>query len=99
MGKVSFWYEIDEKAGLAYDKVSGEDAKAHTHVEIEFGRPLTEEEYTILHEQEVIDLFSTQTGIAKHHIKPISHELYLEEIKETSGTHWVRSTLDLKNNQ
>lgn len=95
MKKVSFWYEIDEKAGVAYDQKTGADAKAHTHVEISFGRVPTEVEYQILHEQEVVALMAKQTGINAAHFKPISHDVYLGETKDNTGIHGVTKSLSL----
>ena len=96
MNRISFWYEIHEDAGVAYERATGENAKAHTHVDISFGRTLTTEEFAILHEEEVRDLLATQLNTDKSNLKPISYETYLANTKGETGIHFVQSKLNVE---
>lgn len=78
MNKTLFCYEISADAGLAYDKISGKNAKAYTKVEIELKHQLNEAEYKQVHEIELVTKLSNQLGIEEEHFKPISIVEFLD---------------------
>lgn len=78
MAKINFCYEIAEDAGVGVTS-EGEFTVAYTKVSLDAKEPLYDEAFKKMHEVNIKQMLSKQTGIDLEHLKPISYEEYLEK--------------------